>query len=116
MPTTRLRNSNVIERGGERAFGAVYEYTNSCGRPVVVGSTSTNVEGAFVRDTAQHQSIRNLTEYEGGNQNVVWAGVGQYPLNAEAMQEITSSIVEQRSKKYQMQKLSGHKPYSKHGY
>jgi hypothetical protein len=116
MPRKKMANTNVVERGGGSAFGAVYEYRDSFGIPRVVSSTSSTPEGAFLRDTRQHQGIRNLTTHQGGQQNVVWAGVGTYPLEKQEMTNITASIVEQRSKKYKMQKLSGHKPYSRHGY
>jgi hypothetical protein len=116
MPRKKMMNSNVVERGGGSAFGAVYEYRDSFGIPRIVSNTSSTPEGAFLSDTRQHQGIRNFMVHQGGHQNVVWAGVGTYPLGKKEMTNITESIVEQRSKKYKMQKLSGHKPYSRHGY
>ena len=115
MPTTRA-GANVVDRGGGRSFGAVYEYKDCFGVPKVVGKTSTNPEQALLRDTKNHQGVKNMMTYQGGEQDVVWAGVGTYPLGKQEMESITAKIVNQRSKKYQLAKLSGPKPYSAHGF
>ena len=114
--TTHRAGENVVSRGGGQSFGAVYEYVDSFGKPKVVSSTSSTPEGAFVSDTKNHQSVRNLMSYQGGQQEVVWAGVGTFPIGPEEMQNITESIVEQRSMKFLCAKLRGPKPYSRHGF
>jgi hypothetical protein len=115
MPTTRA-SANVVGRGGGRSFGAVYEYKDCFGVPKVIGKTSTNPESALLGDAKNHQDVKNMLSYQGGEQDIVWAGVGTYPLGKQEMESITAKIVDQRSKKYQLAKLSGPKPYSSHGY
>jgi hypothetical protein len=48
----------------------------------------------------------------------VWAGVGQRVAGVGdvEMTAIREAIVEDRSKRLQIQKLSGIKPYSRHGF
>lgn len=49
---------------------------------------------------------------------MVWAGVGQRVagVGEGEMMAIREAIVEDRSKRLQIQKLSGIKPYSAHGF
>tara|TARA_B100000795_G_scaffold265859_1_gene248252 strand:- start:730 stop:1512 length:783 start_codon:yes stop_codon:yes gene_type:complete len=115
MPTRRA-GANVIARGGGQSFGAVYEYRDSFGAPKITSATSSTPESSLIRDTQNHQGIRNLMTHRQGSAAVVWSGVGTFPLGQQEMQDITQSIVEQRSKKYQTAKLRGPKPYSRHGY
>lgn len=109
-------SSNRGSRAGVRSFGAVYEHRDCFGVPKYVGHTDDPPEQKFAQDASQHQAVRNMLTYESGRSNVVWAGTGSYPLGPQEMQSITSSIVERRAKELHMQKLSGPKPYSRHGY
>lgn len=72
-------------------------------------------EKRFLEDR-RHQGIRNLLTYQGGRSEVVWAGVGTYPLGRAEMEVLTGEIAATRATKLNAQKLSGIKPYSKHGF
>ena len=115
MPTHPL-GRNVAAYGGGRSFGAVYEYRDSFGVPKIVGATGSTPEAAFETDQKKHQGIRNLMQRQNGQSKVVWAGAGTFPLGQAEMRSITDEIVDQRSKQFQLRKLRGHKPYSRHGY
>ena len=121
----RRSAGNAILHGGQLrqrhnhkscSFGAVYEHRDAFGKPKFVGRTEKAPEVRFAQDIQQHQAVRNLMTYERGRSDVVWTGVGTYPLGPEEMSKITERIVEERSKKLHAQKLRGPKPYSRHGY
>ena len=99
-----------------QSFEAVFEHRDAFGKPKFIGRTDSTPEARFAQDIQQHQTIRNMMTYQQGRSDVVWSGVGQYPLGPEEMSRITEKIVEERSKKLHAQKLRGPKPYSRHGY
>ena len=124
MPRGVNSPANQQQRGQRRkrrqrpaqSFGAVFEHRDAFGKPKFIGRTDSTPEARFAQDIQQHQTIRNMMTYQQGRSDVVWSGVGQYPLGPEEMSRITEKIVEERSKKLHAQKLRGPKPYSRHGY
>lgn len=70
------------------------------------------------QDGQSHRSVADLLTRGRGSSKVVWAGVGQRVAGVGdiEMTAIREAIVEDRSKRLQVQKLSGVKPYSKHGF
>ena len=114
QPKSRLQQRPP--RRPVQSFGAVFEHRDAFGKPKFIGRTDSTPEARFAQDVQQHQAVRNLISYDGGRSDVVWTGVGQYPLGPEEMSRITEKIVEERSKKLHAQKLRGPKPYSRHGF
>ena len=109
----------VIVRGhkrNERSFGAVYEHRDCFGRPKFISNTNDVPERAMASDARQHKGVRDMMTYQGGRSNVVWAGTGTFPLGPKEMKTITNGIVARRAETLQIQKLSGPKPYSRHGW
>ena len=97
-------------------FGAVYEHTWN-GRPVYVADTDQLPERAIAADQKTHRDVRRTMALAGpdGSAKVVWAGVGRGPVGETEMRAIRNAIVEDRSARQRVQKLSGVKPYSRHG-
>ncbi|KAK3237602.1 hypothetical protein CYMTET_52333 [Cymbomonas tetramitiformis] len=113
MPSgPQRRDSNIPER----VFGAVYEYRDSFGRPRVVGDTGSTPEERFRLDRQEHQAINNLVSYQGGTPHVVWAGTGTFPIGQEEMATMRTAVASSRAARNNVEKLSGPKPYSRHGY
>jgi len=112
--------SSVARRGQrqEMVFGAVYEHCDSTGRPKIISSTSTMPEQQFLLDGQSHRHVADLLTRQRGSSRVVWAGVGQASagVGEAEMGSIRNAIVEDRSKRLQLQKLGGIKPYSAHGW
>jgi len=95
------------------AFGAVYEYRDSCGTPQVVASTGKMPERQFLLDLRHHEHAL------AGKQepSIVWAGVsdGAGGLNDAQMTEVRRAVADGRADRLQAKKLSDIKPYSHHG-
>lgn len=100
----------------QRSFGAVYEHRDCFGRPKFISDTHDAPERAFAADKRKHKGVRDMLTYQSGKSSVVWAGTGTFPLGPKEMASITSKIVARRAETLQIQKLSGPKPYSRHGW
>lgn len=98
------------------AFGAVYEHRDSAGKPRLIGSTSRMPERQLELDWRQNEDVRKLaTENKGGSQaGLVWVGVGRGPVGQAEMAEVRRAVVDKRSERLRIEKLSGIKPYSAH--
>jgi len=105
-----------LVKGQERSFGLVYEHKDSFGKPVFVGHSSGIAEERFKIDKKAHQSVKNLLTYENGKSEVVWAGSGTFPVGHEQMKAMRTHICEARAERNNIEKLTGPKPYSRHGY
>jgi hypothetical protein len=110
------RGRNLANRNSGRSFGMVYEHKDSFGRPKYVGHSSGVAEEKFARDASSHQNVKNLLTYEQGRSEVVWAGCGTFPLGHEQMLQVRTQICDARAQRNASEKLSGPKPYSKHGF
>lgn len=99
-------------------FGAVYEHTDSFGKPKMLGTTSDRPEVAFRRDVTEHRGVARLLGGGGGSSRVVWAGVGRRiaGLGEAEIATVTQSVAADRSARLRVTQLSGIKPYSRHGY
>eukprot|EP00929_Paragymnodinium_shiwhaense_P094990 TRINITY_DN55911_c0_g2_i4.p2 TRINITY_DN55911_c0_g2~~TRINITY_DN55911_c0_g2_i4.p2 ORF type:complete len:285 (+),score=51.34 TRINITY_DN55911_c0_g2_i4:77-931(+) len=97
----------------QAAFGAVYEYRDSCGTPKVVASTSTVPERQFALDRRQYEGALSHK----AEPNLVWVGMsgGHGGLNEAEMTEVRRNVASARAERLQAQKLSDIKPYSRHG-
>ena len=100
---------------GKSAFAAVYEHRDCFGLPRAVGCTHTVPEQRFLEDQENHQGVSTLMR-RGGSSEVVWAGVGSYPLGPREMEVLMGEIAQRRAAQHKVQKLQGPKPYSRHGY
>ena len=99
-------------------FGAVYEHTDSFGRPKVVGSTALTPEQQFLEDGRNHSAVSRLLTVEQGSSHVVWAGIGRRSagVGEGEMAVIRESVVHERAKRMHIGKLGSIKPYSRHGF
>eukprot|EP00440_Ansanella_granifera_P045403 gb/GFBE01049192.1/.p1 GENE.gb/GFBE01049192.1/~~gb/GFBE01049192.1/.p1 ORF type:complete len:278 (+),score=44.17 gb/GFBE01049192.1/:1-834(+) len=95
------------------AFGAVYEYRDSCGTAKVVASTATMPERQFALDQRQHEDL--LVKHK--DPSLVWVGIsgGRGGLNEAEMAEVRRQVASSRAERLHAQKLSDIKPYSRHG-
>ena len=68
-------------------------------------------------DQRENQEVRRTMAMAGpsGGSRVVWAGVGRGPVGESEMKAIRKAIVNDRSARQHVKKLSGPKPYSRHG-
>ena len=103
---------------GALVFGAVYEHCDFTGKPQIISSTNMLPERQFLEDGKSHRDVADLLTRGRGSSRVVWAGLGQASagVGPAEMNDIRDAIVEQRSKRLQVQKLQSIKPYSAHGY
>ena len=101
--------------GGEMAFGAVYEYKDSRGKPQFVGATGTVPEAQWKDDYGRNQAVRSLAG-SGGSASVVWAGVGCGPCGPNEIAAARDAVCRDRAQRQQINELSGAKPYSRHSH
>jgi len=95
-------------------FGAVYEHRDSCGKPKLLGSTSVMPERQFAIDL-ESADVRSVVQHGSAVQSeVVWAGIGSGVVGEAEMAEIRHAVLNSRSERLKIQKLSGIKPYSHH--
>jgi hypothetical protein len=113
-----VRSIATRPRHGGTVFGAVYEHCDSTGRPKIISSTKDLPEQQFLEDGKNHHGVADLLTRGRGSSRVVWAGVGQQiaGIGENEMGVIRQAIVDDRSKRLHVQKLSGIKPYSAHGW
>lgn len=105
--------------GREAAFGAVYEYRDSVGKPHYVSGTSMVPEVAFADDYRSHAGVRGLfegPEASHGRAKVVWVGVGGGPVGHAEMASARDAVAQKRSARQRITELSGAKPYSRHSH
>mmetsp|Transcript_6302 Transcript_6302/g.11855 ORF Transcript_6302/g.11855 Transcript_6302/m.11855 type:complete len:234 (+) Transcript_6302:3-704(+) len=100
--------------GEEVAFGAVYEHKVN-GVPRYVGVTNALPEERFRLDCQQHHEVGRILQHQGASSEVVWAGIGRGVVGAQEMSDICCTIQNDRSARQQVKKLTGVKPYSRHG-
>lgn len=103
----------------EYAFGAVYEHVDSFGRPRVVASVGgQQPEAKFLEDGRRDGRVARLLTQDCGSSRVVWAGVGKASagIGDGEIGVMRQAIVDARSRRLNIEKLGGVKPYSAHGY
>jgi len=100
----------------EVSFGVVYEHRDCFGAPKFVGSTDIVAEKQFKLDYESNANINQVVNHNQGSTEVVWAGYGTGPIGKPEMDEIRKNIEHSRAERLNIQKLSGVKPYSRHGY
>ena len=105
-------------RCGELAFGAVYEYRDSAGVPMVCGSTARRPEEQFSRDFDAHGAAASAAGVRARSvrAEVVWAGVGRGTVGQPDMDAMREAVAAERAARLRVGKLSGPKPYSRHGW
>ena len=70
-------------------------------------------------DQRAYRGVADLMNRSGrGSSKVVWAGVGRRSngLGEGEMHVLRNSVMEERSRRLQLEKLGGIKPYSRHGF
>mmetsp|Transcript_33766 Transcript_33766/g.61206 ORF Transcript_33766/g.61206 Transcript_33766/m.61206 type:complete len:232 (-) Transcript_33766:88-783(-) len=118
-----LAGGSELERGRKKAlelqarektaFGAVYEHRDFAGKPRLIGSTNKMPERQFELDWKQNDSVQTLAR-QGIRSELVWAGIGSGTVGEQQMAEVRQAVVDARSERYRIEKLSGIKPYSAH--
>ena len=99
------------------AFGVVYEYRDSVGKPQYVAGTSQMPEMAFAEDYRTHSGVRELFDGPApGRARVVWAGVGGGHVGEKEMATMRDAVAKERATKQRISELSGAKPYSRHSH
>ncbi|CAE7021500.1 unnamed protein product, partial [Symbiodinium microadriaticum] len=95
------------------AFGAVYEYRDSCGTAKVVASTASVPERQFALDQRHYENVLPAKL----DPKLVWVGVsgGRGGLNDAEMSEVRRHVANARADRLHAKKLSDIKPYSRHG-
>lgn len=95
------------------AFGAVYEYRDSCGTAKVVASTASIPERQFALDQRHYENVLPAKM----DPKLVWVGVsgGRCGLNDAEMSEVRRHVANARADRLHAKKLSDIKPYSRHG-
>eukprot|EP00929_Paragymnodinium_shiwhaense_P003844 TRINITY_DN104521_c0_g1_i1.p1 TRINITY_DN104521_c0_g1~~TRINITY_DN104521_c0_g1_i1.p1 ORF type:complete len:282 (-),score=61.45 TRINITY_DN104521_c0_g1_i1:13-858(-) len=99
------------------SFGAVYEHRDMAGKPCLVGSTGVLPERQFQLDYQSSSKVQELARHggPGSSGHLVWVGIGCGGLVGESeMEQVREAIVDARSKRLQLDKLSSEKPYSRH--
>merc|ERR1719353_2204315 len=86
--------NELVGKAPQPAFGAVYEYVDSCGTPVIA-STATLPERQFALDRRHHEELVK------SDPRIVWAGLSSGPagLNSSEMTEVRRSVVAERAKR-----------------
>lgn len=120
--------NEALARQPEQAFGAVYEYRDSCGTPHVVASTWVMPERQFALDRRQYEDVLGNRSGERGaasgrlrfpdDPTLVWAGMsgqGRGGLDAMEMAEVRRTVASERAERLHLHKLGDIKPYSRHG-
>ena len=101
---------------GMSSFGVVYEHRDSTGQPHFVGETDLVCEHKWRLDRLEHDGVRGLLQQQRGSTSVVWCGAGAGPVDAEANSAMRRAIVADRAERQRAAKLTGIKPYSRHGW
>ncbi len=120
-PRDCVASSALVAKGrqpgpdGMSSFGVVYEHRDSTGKPHFVGETDLVCEHKWRLDTLEHDSVRGLLQQRGST-SVVWCGAGSGPVDAEANSAMRRAIVADRAERQRAAKLTGIKPYSRHGW
>jgi len=96
------------------AFGAVYEHKVN-GVPKFVGVTHTLPEERFRLDSQQNEDVGKMLRRRDGSSEVVWAGIGRGVVGPSEISDICNTIQNDRAERQHVQKLTGVKPYSRHG-
>jgi hypothetical protein len=106
--------------GQQAAFGAVYEYRDSVGKPRFVAGTAATPEAAFAHDFESHAGVRELFDSrdpsQHGRAKVVWVGVGGGAVGHAEMASARDAVVRERSERHRITELRGAKPYSRHSH
>lgn len=117
-PPSRSGEGELVKRPGsgkskDIAFGAVYEYRDSCGTAKVVASTSQQPERQFLLDKRHHEKALSTHKEPA----LVWVGMsgGSGGLSDAQMTEVRRAVADTRADRLQAKKLSDVKPYSRHG-
>ena len=99
-------------------FGAVYEHVDACGRPKLIASTSITPERQYLEDGRSSSQVSRLLTAERGSSRVVWAGIGRRVagVGEGEMAVLRQAVVDDRAARNRVEKLSGIKPYSAHGW
>jgi len=105
-----------IQPRGKVAFGAVYEHRDCFGKPRLIGHTDVVPERQFQLDHQEHRDVQQLAKQgaPGASGHLVWVGVGAGVVGEAEMLKVREAVVEARSQRLQIDKLSSIKPYSSH--
>lgn len=96
-------------------FGAVVQYKEN-GVPRYVGETGVAPEARMRDDFEHYGEVRQALSRPGGKAEVVWAAIGRGPVGEREMGLVRDAVVEDRSRRQNLVRLAGYKPYSRHGY
>lgn len=99
------------------SFGAVYEHRDASGKAKIVGSTAVVPEHQFQLDWQEHGVVKELSKHShapGSSGHLVWVGVGAGPVGEQEMARVRQAVVDARSERLKIEKLSSEKPFSRH--